>query len=639
MINMSFDADKIQFLPTECGIYLMKNRDGEVLYIGKAKNLRNRIRSYFNPDADKRLQIPYLLKQLDDIETIITPDEHQAFLLENVLIKQHQPHFNIRLRDDKDFISIRIDTSHPFPRMEMMRRRRRAKDKALYFGPFTSVKDVRETVRLLRKIFPLRNCKENVFKNRTRPCLQYEIKRCFAPCVKKISQQDYAELVHGVIRFLNGEGSVLIKDLKHKMVELSERMEFEKAAELRDRISAIEHSMSTQNVALQKWDNKDIFGAASDDFHTVIIILIYRNGNLISTKDFIIKNQIESPDEILGSALMQYYDSGADIPDEVIIDREIEDMESAAIALSEKRGRKVSVTCPQRGEKTELAEIAVKNASMRLEQKNRREKDTDTALLEIQRTLNLPTLPNHIEAFDISNIQGVFAVGSMVAFINGTPDKSRYRRYKIQTVTGSNDFAMMRETIDRRYKRALLEERKLPDLLLVDGGKGQLDMAVGALEDLNITNLPVVSIAKSRVEPEALDNMLSPYITNPDKADNIIAEKKIKTPKTVDRFFIPGRKNPIFFQPGAQGLKLLMNVRDEAHRFAVEYHRRLMKSQRFSSVLEEIPGIGPKQRKKLLSVFGSLQGVKEAPLEALMSIGEIPENLAVKIFNFFRSIN
>lgn len=635
---MSFDLEKISSFSQEPGVYLMKNKEGDIIYIGKAKNIRSRIRSYFNPDNDKRLIIPTLIRQLEDIELILTASEHEAFLLENILIKQHQPRFNVRLRDDKDYVSIRVNISHQFPRLEIIRRRKKTKDDALYFGPYTSVKDVRETIKLIRKIFPLRNCKETMFKSRTRPCIQYEIKRCLAPCVKKISKEDYAEILNNAIMFLKGEGEELIKTLKKNMEKLSDKMEFEKASVLRDQIKAIEHSLSTQNIVLKKWDNRDIFGLASDELNTIVAIISYRNGNLVSTREFVFKSYFQAPEEIISSVIMQFYDSTADIPEEILIDREIEDAPSIENTLSEKKGRKVLVISPQRGEKTELISLAQKNAAAKLELKRRNEQDIDTALKEIQQTLKLPRIPKHIEAFDISNMQGAFAVGSMVAFKNGEPDKAQYRRYKIKTVAASNDFAMMREVIDRRYKRAVMENLPLPDLLLIDGGKGQLEMAYEVLNELNLTNLPVAAIAKSRPDETLLDSYLSPYITSPENADKLIQNKFMENPKTIDRFFIPGRKNPIFFNIGSFGLRLLMKVRDEAHRFAVDYHRRLMKNQRFSSVLEEIPGIGPKQKKRLLKIFGSLQAVKEANVETLMSVGNLTEDLAKKVYKFFHTI-
>ena len=658
---------KLETLPTQPGCYLMKDKAGDVVYVGKAVNLRSRVGQYFQErSGDTRAFIPFLEDLLSDVEVMITPSEKDAVLLENELIKKFRPRFNVKLRDDKNFISLRLSNTHPYPRLEVVRRIR--KDGARYFGPFASASSIRETLSIVNRHFQLRTCTDSVMSNRRRPCLQYQIKRCPAPCVYSVPQEEYRRSVDEVALFLEGKADELTGQLTGRMKDASGKLEFERAAQLRDQLHAIERSLEKQRTVLGDLLDQDVLGFYREGPALEIHFLFFRNGRLTGGRSFGFGKQEFPSEELISSFLDQYYESGAFIPKELLLPVHLADAEMREVWLSEKKGERVRVHVPERGEKVRLVEMAMENARQSYEEKARSQKSQLEALTRLQSRLRLPRLPRRIECFDISTFQGQLTVGSQVVFSDGEPDKSGYRLFKVRGEAAGDDFASMFQVLTRRLKRGI-EEQNLPDLLVVDGGKGQLNVARAALKEaaLTLQDVPLAGLAKSRVlededrfaarqgfrvadawatragpEPEvpqiAGDAETGAAVPQPPPRRGRSRQKgrfvKSDIERSPERVFLPGQKNPVVLRQNTSELHLLARLRDEAHRFAITFHRKLRRERNFRSMLEEIPGIGDKRKRGLLSHFGSLKRIRAASAEEIAEVEGFNLQLAERVQRF-----
>lgn len=579
----------------------MKESDGTVIYVGKANNLRNRIRAYFS-GTDSRYMIPFLVSKVHDVEFIVTETEKESLILENNLIKEHRPRYNVIFRDDKTYFTIRIDEAALFPRFQLVRRPK--KDGANYFGPYPSSASAKETLRFLQSIFPLRTCTDQELKSRKRPCLEYEIRRCFAPCVGHIDAPSYKRLVKDSMAFMEGREKRLIADLRERMHAASDQLHFEAAAVLRDRIASIEETLEKQRMVSMSSKDRDVFGIYREGNLAEVCVLYVRKGKIIGIKAFPIAKTVTGSPEILSSLMKQYYDGGVYVPDEIIIPMSIEDRSVMMEWLSDKKGKNVSIVVPKRGQKKEILQIAISNAETAFTTE-KHTVDTEETIAALAQVLRLKKVPNRIECFDISNISGKYAVGSMVAFHDGRAWKEGYRRFRIKNVQGADDYAMLYEVLNRRYCNA----ENLPDLIIVDGGKGQLGVAVTALKDLHIKGFEVISLAKEN--------------------------KEMGYDKGQDRVYLAGKKEPVYPYRWPEVYFLLQRIRDEAHRFAVAYHHTVKMKQDFQSVLDAIPGIGSVKKMALLKYFGDVKKLKEAPVSELQKVQGIGQQRAEKIRAFF----
>ncbi|TMB11107.1 MAG: excinuclease ABC subunit UvrC [Deltaproteobacteria bacterium] len=658
---------KLETLPTQAGCYVMKDKAGEVVYVGKAVNLRARVGQYFQErSSDTRAFIPFLEDLLADVEVMITPSEKDAVLLENELIKKYRPRFNIKLRDDKNFISLRLSNTHPYPRLEVVRRVR--KDGARYFGPFASASSIRETLSIVNRHFQLRTCTDSVMANRRRPCLQYQIKRCPAPCVYNVPQEEYRLSVDEVALFLEGKADELTGQLQTRMKDAASKLEYERAAQLRDQLHAIERSLEKQRTVLGELLDQDVLGFHREGPALEIHLLFFRNGRLTGGRNFGFGKQEFPTEELLSSFLDQYYESGALIPKELLLPMHLPDAEMREVWLSEKKGERVRVHVPERGEKVRLVEMAMENARQSFEEKARSQQSQLEALTRLQSRLRLPRLPQRIECFDISTFQGQLTVGSQVVFSDGEPDKSGYRLFKVRGDAAGDDFASMFQVLTRRLKRGA-EEQNLPDLLVVDGGKGQLNVARAALKEAGLTlqEVPLAGLAKSRVledeerfaarqgfrvaeawaekaGPEPVvpqiggEGSAAPVPPDPPSRRGRSRQKgrfvKGDIERSPERVFLPGQKNPVVLRQNTSELHLLARLRDEAHRFAITFHRKLRRERNFRSLLEEIPGIGDKRKRALLGHFGSLKRIRAATVEEIAQVEGFNLQLAERVQRF-----
>jgi excinuclease ABC subunit C len=601
--------EKLQNLPDSPGVYLMKDAKGRVIYIGKALSLWNRVRSYFQKGA-KSEKTEMLVRQIADLETIMTHTELEALILEANLIKKHHPRYNIILRDDKNYPYLRFDVKAEYPRLDVVRGLK--KDGALYYGPYVPAGGMWELLALVRRTFPLATCKKEFNKNRPeRPCVQHQIGRCMAPCSAEADQEAYRDMVAQVRLFLEGKNRDLLDLLKQRMEDASDTMEYERAAELRDRIAKIEGAFEKQKVISPGFENQDVVGMAGENGHADIQALFIRNGMLLGRKDFTISDVHGMTEgEVLTDFLRQFYAKEMIVPAEVLLPFDVPDRGLFEDWLTEKRGAKVEVLVPQRGRKRELVQMASDNARQSLREHLLSRKSKERVLLRLQEELGLRNLPRRIEAFDISNIQGTEAVASMVSFENNLPDKRNYKRFKIRSVTGQDDFASMAEVIRRRYTKAK-EEGILPDLVLIDGGKGQLNAGLEVLRDLGIDAPDVIGLAKARSGDEGSE-------------------------REFERVFLPGVDEPVILEPTSQTTHLVARVRDEAHRFAITYHRKLREKRAIKSELDDIPGIGAARKKALLRHFGSLDKIKQASREDISKVEGISKKVAEGIATYLR---
>ena len=587
---------QINRFPETPGVYIMKNTSGTPIYIGKAVNLKSRVKSYFFNSHEDRLQIPVMLKKLDHIDWIATNNETEALILEANLIRQHKPHYNIELRDDKHFPYLKVTVQEPFPRLLIVRKVH--KDGALYFGPYTDVKSMRKLADYARKIFKIRDCNKNLPGSKVvRPCINYSMKRCSGPCGERISQQLYRDNVDNMIRFLKGRRNDLVNELKDTMLQCSENLEFEKAALLRDQIQLIKDASKLQKVDLKLSDiDCDVFGFAYGERNICLAVMNFRSGLLMATRHFLFKRSSwDFSSSNHDSIVLQFYmQQGKENPKEVILppDEGIDPELIHNWFVSQESG-KTEVIVPQRGTRHQLILMAQKNAALYLTQKNPPNALED--LKDLKAALNLPIIPETIEAFDISNLGGSFTVAAMVQFKDGIPNKSAYRKYKIKTVEGQNDFAMMMEVVQRRLRRLSDESSSFPDLILIDGGKGQLSAATEVLKEFDSPPL-IASLAKKE-----------------------------------ETLFSPCSDNPVQLPSNHPARKLVERIRDEVHRFAITYHRKLRDKQFQTSDLEKIPGIGKSRALLLLRKFGSMERLKTADVDEIARTGGFSSKLAQEV--------
>ncbi|TES85891.1 MAG: excinuclease ABC subunit UvrC, partial [Candidatus Aminicenantes bacterium] len=556
-------------LPKKPGIYFFKDKGGEVIYIGKARSLKDRVKSYFLPTSD--VKIKKILSETEEIDFILTDSAKEAAFLENNFIRQHQPKFNLRLKDDKSFPYLKLTLQEKFPAIYLTRRVE--EDGAKYFGPFSPAHQARNTIHLSAKYFGVRTCQESVPGKRKRPCLDYDLKLCSAPCVEYISESDYRESIKNAFLFLEGKTEKLLKILKKKMQEAAARQEFEQAAHWRDIIRTIEEIKAKPRLISVGMENKDIFGYSGENKNVALYVFFMRKGKVIESEDIFFQEKEDIADkEILSNYLKKFYKHRKSMPDKILLPFAPEEKDGILKRVSNLRGEKIEIIVPRKGKNKKLVDFASSNAEILLRKKH----EGLAPLMEIKKIFNLKSIPERIEGFDISNIGGEESVGSLVVFENGRPQKNDYRKYKIKTVAGPNDVASLQEVIRRRYKRILEEKKDFPDLILVDGGKGQLNAARGALEELGVGNLPIVSLAKK---------------------EEII--------------FAPDRKKGISLERTSPALKLFQSIRDEAHRFAISFHRLRREKRSFESRLDNIPGLGKKRKAALLDKYKGLKEIKK----------------------------
>jgi excinuclease ABC subunit C len=603
---------KIDRLPTHPGVYLFKDKKGTILYVGKAGNIKHRVSSYFQKPTGKDLKNLIMLEKVTDIDIIVTDTEKEAFILENNLIKVHHPRYNVKLRDDKNYPCLRLSIGEEFPTLTIVRRIK--KDGSLYFGPYPSATSLRETLRLIRRLFPIRTCLDTKFSGRLRPCINYEMDRCAGPCCGKIDQDQYREMVRQVRMFLEGKNKDLVESLKKKMGEESEQLHFEKAAKIRDQIEYIEHVIEKQKIVSSDFVDQDVIGFHRQDHTFVIHPLFVRGGKLLGGKGFTFPSKGLPDEEILSSFLHQYYREGKFIPEQILIPEAIPEQDLVEQWLTDLKGKRVRIFVPMKGDKRHLLEMARENAEQYLLGKDGLEKEEGRLLEVLKEKLHLKKIPRRIEAFDISNLQGENAVGSMVFFDGGKPDKERYRHFKIKTIEGADDYAMMYEVLLRRYQKAI-EEDDLPDMVLLDGGRGQLNVAQEVFKELKIREVDLISLAKERV-------VEGPRLSRVRKSEEKVFHPQYKEP------FILGKHSPV--------LHLLDRIRDEAHRFAIIFHKKVRSRETIKSVLGEIPGIGKVRQKELLKFFGSVEKIKEAKKEELAKAPKMNRKSAQIVYHFFR---
>ncbi len=595
---------KLSLLPSQPGVYIMRNSSGQIIYIGKAVNLRNRVRSYFQPRAQHTEKTLHLVADVDDIEWIVTRSELEALVLENTLIKRYKPRYNVRLKDDKQYPYIKIHWQEPYPRVTMTRKV--LKDGGKYYGPFTSAWAVREALEALRKVFPYVTCDVEREKKKKRACLYYHIGLCAGPCIGAISQEEYREMLKGLEKFLEGDTEEVLEDLRNRMMKAAKNLQFEIAARYRDQIKAAEQIVEKQRVVSTVDVDEDVIAIANDRNEACVQVFVIRRGKLIGRETFFLeKGNDPDQEEILSSFLKQFYDAATYVPSRVLLPRDLDERRIIQEWLKRKRGETVQLRLPSGTEDEELLQMAMENAKEALrvmlaqwQSDKGRQAEAVSALQEV---LGLQRPPVRIEGYDISTLQGTNTVGSMVVFVQGTPKKSEYRRFKIRQVGRigePNDYAAMREMLRRRFRRAIESSKSapgdresdkwkvLPDLLLIDGGRGQLNVALEVLEEFGLRNeIPAIGLAKREEE-----------------------------------IILPDRDEPIKLPPTSPALRLIVHIRDEAHRFAISYHRRLRSKSSVASILDSIPGIGPRRRRALLRQFGSLEGIKKASVDELASV-------------------
>ncbi len=587
MALLSELQSKLDHLPHQPGVYQFKDHRGEIVYIGKAAVLADRVRSYFQKSADHQPKTALLVGQVADLDTIVTGSELEALILESNLIKRHRPRFNVVLRDDKQYPYLRLPVKDDFPRLSIVRRVQR--DGALYYGPYTPAGALRETLKVIKKVFPLATCSIDIDGKADRACIEFEIKRCMAPCTGNQTKADYHQIVKQVRHFLEGRDTELLNELRADMEAAAEREDFEEAARLRDRIFKIERTLEKQRITQTSTADQDVIGLARQGTAVDLQMLFVRGGLLIGRKDFFWPKAADSADEeLVRAAIEQFYNKEGQPPKELLIPTELDDAPVIGQWLSEKRGDQVRVLAPERGVKHQLVRLAEENAAAAAADHLRDEELDRQAVEELKRLVRLDKAPQRIEGFDISNTMGDQSVASMVVWEEGRAKKSDYRRFKINTVAGANDFASMQEVIRRRYGES--ENLARPDLVLIDGGLAQLAAAIEGLRQAGAGPLPIIGLAKARGEKE-------------------------------ERIFLPGRKNPINLKPSSPATHLLQRIRDEAHRFAITYHRNLRGKALVASQLDQVIGIGSIRRNTLLKKFGSLEKIRQASDADLRTAG------------------
>ena len=598
-------------LPTKPGVYLLKDDRGRVLYVGKAQNLRSRVRQYWQKSrAAQPLRIESAMDRVADVEYTVVDTVSEALLLEATLIKRHQPRFNVRLKDDKSYPYIKVTLGDDFPRIE--RTRKLPNDGSRYFGPYASASSVDEAMNLIRRLFPFRTCTIDIREGKRalpRPCLLYHIKRCQGPCIQAIDKDDYRADIEQVMLFLEGKQELVVRRLRQEMGQASEALDYERAADMRDKLRAVERTMESQKMAGFAKTELDVLGYARSGGGAAVQLFAIRDGTTIARDVFLLENVADSTDdEALSAFIKQYYVAASSIPPRVLVPRLPADAGELVTFLEARRGKRVVLTVPQRGEGRALMDLAARNAAETLAREQARwladEGKTLAALEELAGALGLPGPPLRIECYDISTIQGTNTVGSMVVFEEGRPRSGEYRRFRVKSVVGTDDYASHREVLRRRFYRALEAEEgvaeelrwRLPDLVVIDGGLGQANAARGVLDEFGLHDMPVIGLAKEREE-----------------------------------IFVPGLSHPLVLPANSQALYLLQRLRDEAHRFAITYHRKLRAKSQVKSVLDELPGVGPARKRALLRVFGSTRQMRSATVEEIAAVPGISRSLAERI--------
>jgi len=608
--------ERIAALPVEPGVYIFKDADGRVLYVGKAQSLRARVRGYFNKGGDGRYQVPFLVARIADVDVVATANVKEALLLENALIKKHKPRFNVRLRDDKNYLALRLDPTEEYPRFTETRRF--ARDGALYFGPYTSSNSLRETLGSLQRIFPLRTCADPVFRSyrrQGRPCLEHAVGRCAAPCVGLIADDAYGDLVAGATLLLRGKAGDLLGELREQMNAAAAAERFEEAARLRDRVRAIERTVESQAMVSRVFVDRDVFGLAREGPRLEFQVLHVRQGKMAGGNAYEFRDVAGDDAEALGSFLTQFYGAEREIPREVLVPFELELAGAFQELWRERAGRAVEVVAPKRGERRRLVELAMHNAELALAERGRRDENIELVLESLREALRMEKLPAHVECYDISHLQGTLGVASRIVFVDGRPHKDLYRRYKLRETEPGDDYGAMREVLRRRLEK--LDREPPPDLLLLDGGKGQLNAARALFADLGVEGIALASLAKERDEESPSPRVLRHG-----------GQKR-------EKLFLPGVKDPVMLAPDAPALLLLQRIRDESHRFAITYHRELRRKTQLRSILDELPGIGPVKRRALLRTLGSLEKVRGATQEELEAVPKITRADAGLLHRFF----
>lgn len=590
----NYDTKLLDRFPLEPGVYLMKNELGEVIYVGKAKHLKKRVKQYFASSGDSRPMIPYLIKEITHIETIVVENEKEALLVENTLIKKHQPKYNAFLKDDKTFISLMINHQHKWPRIQLIRYKGKPKLKGLYFGPYTSAFAARQTYELLTRLFPLRQCSDEELNRRTRPCLLYGIKRCIAPCVALCSKEEYDTLVDGATQFLKGKDQEVVDTLYAEMEIAAEKLEFEKAAALLQTIKQIEHVTKMRQV-VQKAGTKDSdsIGLFRQSDEVILMQLFVREGKLVGSEHYSFAHALEEDDELISSFIMQYYQQKKDLPQEILLPVALKNHKVLEEILYDAHHKKIQLITPEKGNKKGLVQLARKNAKATFEQEKDESEIREKMLLDLSETLKLNRYPRRIECFDTSNISGTDLVASMVAFTDGLYDKKRTRYFKIKGIEKGDDYAALHQVLSRRLMRAK-DEDDLPDLVLIDGGKGQLNIGIKVFKELEIASVDLAAITKE--------------------------EAKHTKGLTAERVFLPDHPEPISLNTRSPLLFLLQQIRDAAHERAIGFHRKRRSKRILTSAIEAIPGIGPIKKKRLLSHFGSFKRVELATDDELLAV-------------------
>lgn len=597
--------EQLNRLPDSPGVYLLRDAEGTILYVGKAASLRHRVRSYFSAGQKLSPKLLKMVSKVADIDFYVTSSEQEALILELNLIKRHHPRYNVRLKDDKTFPYLKIDLKEEWPRVHITRRLE--PDGSRYFGPFASAKSVRQTLKVIKGIFPFRYCTRTITGTDSRACLEYHMGRCLGPCIGAVGRKEYAEVVKQATMFLEGKQDRVVRNLQEKMNRAAEALDFEKAALYRDQVQAIDRVVEGQRIAATVRGEQDVIAFSQDGDQTYVQVFFIRNNKLTGRESFVMQGtQHEEPQQVMTNFIKQFYSSSPNIPQKLLLQYPVEDTLVLKDWLQSRRGGRVNIQVPRRGGKKQLVDIVAENARQGLEQLKIRQiatpKELEAAIAEIEKELKLPRPPLRMEAYDISDIQGRAAVGSMVVFEKGKSKPAHYRRFRIKSVAGANDYAMLEEVLRRRFKHLGVATATpdawaiVPDLVLIDGGRGQLNAALSALDELGVTSVPVASLAKENEE-----------------------------------IYVPQRIKPIVLPRRSPGLRLLQRLRDEAHRFALGYYHRVHRRESFASAFDGILGIGPKRTRALLKKFGSVRAIREAPLAEMAATEGMTEKLARKV--------
>lgn len=614
--------ERAQALPREPGVYLFKDGRGRVLYVGKARNLRARVRQYLT-GQDERLMVPYLVAAARDLDATVVRTNKEALILENALIKKHRPRYNVKLVDDASFLHLKIDTKGFWPRYRLVRHIDQSK--ARHFGPFTSASRARATLEFLNRRFPLRTCSDRELRSRKRPCLLHQMGRCLAPCVDLCTKDQYRQVMDQSLLFLEGRNDELIQRVRARMDEAAEELEFEEAARLRDLITAVEATIERQSVMDSRLGDRDAWGIVAGGSRGSVALIPVRQGLMQQAITWSFDAVPDELGETLSSLVNTWYDGRAELPGEVLLSEEPPDLVDLAEVLAERRGRKVALKVPQRGDKRRLVEIATENARSALARAEAGATERDQALAEIQRVCQLPGLPRRMECFDNSNIQGTDPVAAMAVFVDGQPARGAYRRYRVKTVVGSDDYASMTEILTRRLKRGLAEG-ELPDLIVVDGGKGQLNVARAVFRDLGFAEQRELRAGVAGDRPVVgLVGLAKPR-----------TERRHGDREAEDKIVLPGVKNLVRLSGYSRGLRMLQALRDETHNTAVQYHRKVRRRRTLRGALDRLPGVGPGRRKALLQHFGSMAAIQQASVDQLAAVPGFGPALAQSVWDGLR---